>query len=452
MINLLLVLLTKFLLDLLFALYVEPIFGYEPYLAPYGTFNPEKWFIASAITGLLWLFIRALNTSGMRISSFYILTQFFVIIIPYLVLFGMQDRPYFHIVLLVGAFTLLNVIVGLSPHIIIPPPPKTVAYSLVAIGAACCAYIYVGLIATGGLGRLNFNLYSVYETRSEYQNAMMPGFGYLVSWVAYVINMTFLIFFFSKKKWLYVVATLIAQLALFGMTNFKSFLFAPVAALGIAIARQYFVLPRLLLLGIIAAISLGTVVHMAGEIMGISIIRRALFVPAALHGLYFDYFSSAPLGLMAGTRFAELFGSTYDETAVNIIARLFWGEDISPNVGWIGDAFAQFSWLGVFIYTILFSFFLKLADSLVAHLDPRNRAIEGLLVGSAFALCSSGLTSTLLTHGFLILLLALWTLSYFDGKDSKKMAATCSDIARTRISSPSFLRRSHHDGSVPYRR
>jgi hypothetical protein len=39
--------------------------------------------------------------------------------------------------------------------------------------------------------------------------------------------------------------------------------------------------------------------------------------------------------------------------------------------------------------------------------------MEGMLVGTAIALCSTSLTTVMLTHGFIVLLIALWTLSYF---------------------------------------
>lgn len=413
MINFFLVLAIKWLLDLVFWLYVEPIFGADPYLAEYGGFDFGKWLIASALAPLLWAFARCLKTTSARISSFYIQIQFFIIVLPYLVLFGMQDRPYYHIIILCGAFSLLVFLIALTPRIIVPSPPKIVAYALAAVGVACCAYVYLGLMATGGLARLNFNLYSVYETRGEYEHAMLPGFGYFVSWVAYVINMALLVYFLIKRRWVLVGGVLAAQLLLFGMTNFKSFLFAPIIALGLGIARQRFSLERLLLVGSITVTVAGVLIYNAGELMGVSILRRALFVPAALHGLYFDYFSEAPISMLSGTRFASLFGATYDETTVSMIARLFWGQDMSPNVGWVGDAFAQFRWSGVVVYTFVLAALLKVADCVVAELDPNHKAIEGLLVGSAFALCSSSLTAVFLTHGFFVLLVTLWVLSHF---------------------------------------
>jgi len=414
MINTFLVLMYKLLLDILFYFYVYPIYGSEPYFAEYGSADFLKWLIASVLTVAIWLFMSRLYSRDTRPSVFFILVQFFIIIVPSLVLFGMQDRPYFHVLLLCSAFFLLNMIVRLMPNIRIPPPPALLAFGLVAIGLICITYVYIGLISTGGVSRFNFDFYSVYDVREKYKMEMLPWFDYFVPWVAYVINMAFLVYFYSKKIWFLVFLVVVAQLLLFGMTNFKSFLFLPIVVLGIIVVRKYLTQPRLILLGLFASIGAGLVINAAGEDMGMSMVRRVLFVPGALHGLYFDYFSANPSAAMAGTRFAYFFSSHYDVNSIDLIARYFWGTKINPDVGWVGDAFSQFGWAGVIVYTIILAVLLKITDSLATGIPyPHTQKIEGMIVGVAIVLCESALFTTLLTHGFIILLVAFWILSYF---------------------------------------
>lgn len=304
--------------------------------------------------------------------------------------------------------------VSLTPPIIIRPPSKTVAATLVALGLTLLFVVYGGLLGTGGLERFNFNFRAVYGVREQYNEALLPGFGYLVPWAAYIVNIAFLIFFYAKKKWSLVLLTLAGQLILFGMTNFKSFLFVPFVALSIAALRERLSLSALLGVGITAALAAGLVIFSLGEWMAISLVRRAFFVPAAMHGIYFDYFSVAPSGMLSGTRFAGLFASPYGSTTVvELIADMYWGRKINPNVGWVGDAFAQFGWYGVFAYATILAGILKVADGLAGGIDQRCRAVEGLLVGPAIALFSSSLTAALLTHGLLVLLISLWALARY---------------------------------------
>lgn len=417
MINILLVLMYKLLLDALFFFFIRHEFSHEPYLSQYED-NPsfEKWLLTSVLCIVLWLFIQSLNSKVKRISNFYILVQFFVVVVPSLVLFGMQDRPYFHILLLCSSLCLLSAIVGLAPRIIIPPPPRFLTLSLIVIGLVGCVYVYLRLIISGGIGRLNFDFYSVYEMREEYRDIILPGFGYLLPWVAYVANIAFLIYFFVRKNWYLMFFIIALQVLLFGMTNFKTFLFVPFISLFLIIARQYISLARVMLLGMLIVPLIGIVVTAFGEPMGISLVRRALFVPAGLHGLYFDYFSNMPSSAMSGTRFASFFSAPYDSTSIKILAWVFWEREFNPNVGWVGDAYAQFNWIGVLIYTIIFGAMLMLADNLVASMQLKRKEIEGLFIGPAIALCNSSLTVFMLTHGFLIMLIVLWILNYFWGR------------------------------------
>lgn len=412
MLNIFLVLAFKLLLDFIFLYQIAPLYSYEPYFA-FGETNPAKWTIATVLTVLIWAYVRSVVTREAIIAKFFILAQYFILVVPHLVLFGAQDKPSLNVALLCGTFVLLTTIVGLAPRLHIRPPPRTIAHAATAIGLAFSLYVYLGLLVSGGLSRLNFNLYSVYDARSAYISSMLPGFGYLTSWVANTINSAFLIFFFCKKRWGMVGGLVAAQLLLFGMTNFKSFLFVPFAALCLVGARQYLSLPRLMLTGLICGAIVGLAVNAVGEPMGIAIVRRALFVPAALHDLYFDYFSSMPYSQLAGSRFSSIFSTPYEYSAVSAIAYAFWGVDFSPNVGWIGDAYAQFGLLGVAAYTVILGLLLKIADSMASPGTIPEGALEGLLVGSALSLCSTGLPTWFLTHGFTILIIAIWVLNYY---------------------------------------
>ena len=77
-------------------------------------------------------------------------------------------------------------------------------------------YVYVGLVATGGLSRLNFDLASVYLVREDLEVNALPLGGYLIAWQAHVINMLAFAFALYRRRWLLAVLVIAAHLFLFG--------------------------------------------------------------------------------------------------------------------------------------------------------------------------------------------------------------------------------------------
>lgn len=409
--NTLLLVVAKAALDALFLLYVQPLFGYEPYLTGYGGVSPVKVGLSYVIAVCLWVIMSSVVDERCRASRFVLLTQYLIVVLPCLVLYGLQDRPHRDVVLVSGSLLLVVILVGRNRLLHVRPPSKAIAKILAGLGLLAIAYVYAGLVASGGLRRLNFDLYAVYEFRKMHSEAVDPGFGYLLPWVAYVIIIAFLTHFAAVRQWRLVLALVAMQLLLFGMTNFKAFLFAPLISVGVILILRRLSLYRAALLGLISMVAAGVVISAAGELMGVSIVRRALFVPAGLHGLYFDHFSQNRPAELSGTRFSTLFQSSYDYDAVGEIGRRYWTDAASPNVGWVGDAYAQFGALGVLAYSIFLALLLRFADSVASKAASRGVVVEALLVGPTMALSNSALPTVLATHGLGVVLIALWAMS-----------------------------------------
>ncbi len=416
--NILYILVIKIALEGIYFDYIAPIYGYMPEFKMRVDFSLEKWLMSYLLAILLWLTFRIFIGRNKRVTNFILSVQYLIIVLPSLALFGLQNNPYWHIFLICGSFFITTLIAGVIPVIRVRYPTRRIAYILCTVAFCFIAYVYIGIILTGGIQRLSFNFYDVYSVRTQYEQTMLPGFSYLVPWVAYVINMFLLLVFFSKRNWFGFLIILALQLFLYGATNFKSFLFAPIVAVMIAIAIKRFRIERLALLGVVLCLAIGLLITKAGEPMGIGILSRTFFSPAASHGLYFSYFSTHPFAWMAGSRFADLFAAPYQQSAIELIASYYWTEPTSPNIGWVGDAYAQFGIVGVFIYAIIFGCLLRLADTFDRKLQLKNFPIEAMLVGASIAFCSSALGTVFLTHGFLLILIGIWTLSYFQGNKS----------------------------------
>jgi hypothetical protein len=275
-----------------------------------------------------------------------------------------------------------------------------------------CVYVYGWLVLTGGLGRVNFDLLSVYEVRAEYVQRLGPFLGYFIPWQANVINILILCYGLHKRNlWLLGIAG-VAQLLLFGMTGHKSFLLSPMLAVGV-----YFIWRRRNALFYIFAgasvlvlasyvIFLATNNHLPPSLL----IRRLFFVPAANHLIYYDFFSRPENSfvMLSNSILAPFIQYPYDAPIPIILARTYWGIDFWPNVGYLGDAFAQFGFVGMFLFSMILGVFLRILDSVGARL-PTN-LVAAMLATPAMAVTNSPLFTSLLTHGLIFSLVMLWLL------------------------------------------
>ena len=407
LIDLVLIILYKFILDFSFIHYVLPVYGGEVQYAMHRHINSAKVMAGYAIVVLCMALFDWIKKDAV-VSRFVVFVQLLLVVVPYTALYGAEDLPLWHIGMLLLGFMSVIVAGRWLPLVQIRPPRTATRRVFIYVMAAIVAYVFVGLFVTGGLGRFNLNFQDVYEARSLYAKSMLPGFGYFVPWVAYIINMAWLVTAMRSSNKFQVIAILLLQLLIFAMTNFKSFLFVPFAVIGLIELAKRMDIRRAALIG--APVIVGALVSLSamGTPLGAAFLDRMFFVPAALHGLYFEYFSDHPFALMGGSEFGNMFGSTYSQSSVYVVAQEYWGRMFSPNVGWIGDAYANFGPIGVVLFGIILAMILKTADGFAKNKSIQPGVAEGLMVGPTLALCSSALGTVSLTHGLIVALVVLW--------------------------------------------
>jgi len=363
-----------------------------------------------ALTLSIWL--AASLYGRWRPSGIALLLYFVIVILPLSSLYGLTDasRAFFYAA--AGSFAVLILVTELIPRVRLPRPNLSVVYLGLTVIVGISFYVYSWLILSGGLGRLNFNLLSVYEVREEFVQSMAPFLGYFVPWQANVINIFILCYGLHKRNlWLLGIAS-VAQLLLFGMTGHKSFFLSPMLAVGV-----YFVWRRRNSLFYIFAgasvlvlssyvLFLATHNHLPPSLL----IRRLFFVPAANHLIYYDFFSQPehPFVMLSNSILASFVSYPYDMPLTRVISWTYWGMDFSPNVGYLGDAFAHFGFMGMFLFSIILGLFLRVVDSVGSRL-PTN-LVAAVMATPAMALTNSALFTSLLTHGLIPTVVLLWSL------------------------------------------
>ena len=400
-------------LDFTYVNYVDKFF-HESLSAGVFAFteNGTLRLLESYVIGLtLSIWLAASLYSRWRPSGIALLLYFVIVILPLSSLYGLTDasRAFFYAA--AGSFAVLILVTELIPRVRLPRPHLSMVHLGLTVILGICFYVYGWLILSGGLGRLNFNLLSVYEVREAYVQSMAPFLGYFVPWQANVINIFILCYGLHKRNlWLLSIAS-VAQLLLFGMTGHKSFFLSAMLAVGV-----YFIWRRNSLFYIFAGASvlvlfsfvlfLATNNHLPPSLL----IRRLFFVPAANHLIYYDFFSRPenPFVMLSNSILAPFIQYPYDAPLPRVLAQAYWGIDFWPNVGYLGDAFAQFGFVGMFLFSIILGLFLRFVDSVGTRL-PAN-LVAAMVATPAMALTNSALFTSLLTHGLIFTLVTLWLL------------------------------------------
>jgi hypothetical protein len=91
-----------------------------------------------------------------------------------------------------------------------------------------------------------------------------------------------------------------------------------------------------------------------------------------------------------------------------VIAWAYWGRDFSPNVGYLGDAYAHFGFMGMFLFSMVLGFVLHTLDSVGRRLPPH--LVAAVAAMPSMALVNSALVTSLFTHGLILTVVVVWLL------------------------------------------
>jgi oligosaccharide repeat unit polymerase len=348
-------------------------------------------------------------------SKIAIYVLFANLVIPTSSIYSLGDHSsYFMYLMVLGYLILMTTVRFFKIVNIIRLKQGTIIACILATGITI--YVYSKLILTGGLERLNFNIMDVYTTRADYvahKNTLM---GYFVTWQAYVINPLVLAYSLYKRKKVIAFVVCVAQVILFGMTGFKSFLFAPLAIIAVSYFLRNYGTKRLLfwvLLGslIIVIVSMGIYKLFDYLIFPSIFIRRLFFIPAQLHFQYYDFFSSHPKLMMSHSILAPFIEYPYTLSPPQLIAYNYYGTIISANTGYLGDAYANFGVMGIIIFSIILGMVLAVFDR-VSVVLPIELSTSIALI-PFMSLINSALFTSFVTHGILFLIVILYLLSSY---------------------------------------
>jgi len=138
-------------------------------------------------------------------------------------------------------------------------------------------------------------------------------------------------------------------------------------------------------------------------------VRRAILVPGQLSAYYFEYFSHSEKFQFSVSRTLGLFNMNNRAYSVDIPALIgyeyFGRKDASSNANIFADAFANFGYFGMILFSTGLAIFLRILNSTSREIDVSLTSAVCFLQMVNFT--NSSLTTILLGHGFIFLLILI---------------------------------------------
>ena len=397
----------RVVLDFLYISYVTHFYAGD---FPTGSNSTIRLLESYVVVLMLCIWIANSLYRRWRPSGIVLILYFVVVMLPLSSQYGLVDAPPSLMYASAGSIAFLTTVTEMLPKLKLPKSNRELAYIVIIALLAISIYVYGWLLFTGGATRLNWNLLKVYEVRAEYVESLGPFMGYFVPWQAYVINIYGLLSALRRRAYWLLGLTVLAQLFLFGMTGHKSFLLAPFLAIGVYLMfqKRNFFFWVVMGASLLTLASYGYFLVTGVEFVPSLFIRRLFFVPARLHVLYYDFFSqpSHPFYMLSDSILRGMVENPYSMPMVRVIALTYWGREFWPDVGYLGDAYGNFGVLGMFLFSVILGFVLRLVDGVGSGLPPNF--VAAVIVMPAMALTESALFTSLLTHGLILAVLMLW--------------------------------------------
>ncbi len=270
------------------------------------------------------------------------------------------------------------------------------------------AVIYFGI-------HFELSLLKVYDLRSTYQDTLGRSnivVAYAIAWQCYVLNPYMMARGFVSKNIVWFVLGVVGQALLYSITGYKTVFFSGLFVMVLAFmlrsgGRRFG--PKLAS-AMAALLALSTLSY---KVLGFGWLvalfsNRMISMTGLLTGFYYEFFSTHPKAMLAHSILGRFITYPYSLEPPRLIGlAYFHSAGTSANANFLADAYANFGYTGVVLFSVLLALVLWFYDKVSLRADRRMAAL--VLAMPAIALSNSALLTTLLTHGigFAILLVLL---------------------------------------------
>lgn len=243
--------------------------------------------------------------------------------------------------------------------------------------SVCVVFIGYKLFYNGLDLSLTISANSVYSVRAGFQDYLDKIAGSAVSYflsilrnLASVVAPFYLMVSLSRKKTISVAISVGCILSIFSVTAGKGKLFMVAIVLVVFVlwkinALRFF--NRIARIGVIVLFfvcAIETVLRGESSIFTI-LVRRTMYIPAWLNGIYYDYFCAHDKVWWSQDAFLlqNLIKSGYKVSPLALISEVYFhGAVSSPNTGMFADAYMNCGAVGILLYPLLLGAFIGFSE------------------------------------------------------------------------------------------
>ncbi len=401
--SLLLLVAIRTLLDVGYVYYVAPEFGYAGFnLTPSAGSYIASW--------ILYLAVFPMTPNRLqKVSDVVFMLATVSIIAPLTSMYGLSTESIVPVLMSVASMALVFAIVNMKLFRVVRFPYLRAGERLAVLFSAAVVLLVTLHYLMAGV-HLNLNLVKVYDFRSLNADSAARGiFAYMNSWAYQAFNLFLIAICLMRRRYVLVAALLVVQVFFFAASQQKSVLFAPIVIVGVwwylRRSDNLLIVPAVLFA--LVAVSLLAFVAYNNTLVASLALRRIFFVPAHLSFSYYSFFTEHPKVYWGDSFWMPFVHSPYPKTIPYVIGQYLGASTMGANNGYVSSGFAQAGVFGVFVYTIILGYILKFVD----HESRRLGAVwlgVGLFVLPFMTIWrSSDLSTSMLTHGFLVMLVLL---------------------------------------------
>jgi oligosaccharide repeat unit polymerase len=252
----------------------------------------------------------------------------------------------------------------------------------------------------------------LYDIREDFrdQNDEIPKIAvYALTISAKVFIPCLLLYGILRKHKVIIILSFAMQVILFLITGQKSLFLGWLLILGFCLyMRNKETLKINIVANFISFIFLFSIVlyWLGSEALLIFVVRRIFIMPGVLGAYYFDFYLNHPYALLSYSFMSAFFENIYNATPPFVIGMNYFSRSgMSANVNFLMSAFADFSYIGMILYTLILCMIYKFID-LVIDFKSNIRLLSVMLLPT-WALLDSSMTTVLLTHGLLVTIMLI---------------------------------------------
>lgn len=406
------VILLRVLLDYVYIQRIAPFFSYANFDYNFEITNYTiSWAVLITSFSLILPFLKNINPCSSQAAIILYLIRF----VPFTSMIANKGFSIGFIVLMLVFWVIFFLMLKFLPSFkltYISTKTDKILYGMLAIFSITVLYIS-GVYAHF---RLNFDLFNVYDLRMEARGFELPIIlQYLWPASSNILPMI-LVYYILKKKYYIVLFIGLVILLNFSINGSKSTLFKMLFCISLMFISPKNVL-KLIIIGCPLLCLLADIVDSLTDVNLISnfVIRRVLFIPTLLDSLYYEYVNNSHpvfFNSEAVTNMAFDLGDQY-----------FGKEEMRCNNGLFTDAYMNLGTIGCLVFPFLFAILFKLCNSAFKYVNPAISVFATLLICTTLG--SATLTTSLFTHGLLLLIATGYIISCYNHTVTKNQAFYC---------------------------